>query len=255
MTKEEKEVSLDQPFGPSDSSAEKPKDEPETKATEEKVVDVVPPKEEPARVPYSRFENVNRARREAEEEAEKWRQRVQELEQTRQPAKDPNEVPLWWIKLYGEEPEKREAYKIWRENAEAGLEARAEQKAIEAIARAKNQEQATYRENLQTLDEHIETISDIAGHPLTEDEQEKILDIIDDYTAKDEDGNYAGALLPPDKAWELYELKQKLAKEPTKKSRDNVASIVSAQTSGQPTVEQQERDKNWRPWSTERYPQ
>lgn len=253
MTTEEKEVALDQPFGPSENSAEEPKDEPETKGKEEKVAEV--PAEEPARIPYSRFENVNRARREAEAEAEKWRVRAQELEQSRQqPVQQTNDEELArWIRTYGDNDQAKEAFRIQKES-EARILAQAEEKAFKRLQESQQQEQIAYRDNLKTLDENLEMISDIAGHPLTEDEQSKVLEIIDEYTAKDEDGNYAGAILPPDKAWELYQLKEQVAKAPSRKSRDNVASVISTPTSGQPTLEQQERDKNWRPWDDSRYP-
>jgi hypothetical protein len=44
------------------------------------------------------------------------------------------------------------------------------------------------------------------GRELTENEQIAILDIVDEYTPKDKDGNYLCHLLPFDYAWKVYKL-------------------------------------------------
>lgn len=245
MTEEQK-ADLDKPFVADPAPAgEAPA---EAKKEEEKK-EVEPAEEEKARVPYSRFENVNKARREAEEEADKWRRRAQELEDSRferQSETQTGEVPSWWTKLYGDTEQTREAFGIWREGNQQII-SQAEQKALEAVKNAQQEEKESERQNLKVLDDHLESVAAIAGHDLSEDEESKILDIIDEFTAKDGDGNYLGAILPPDKAWEIYELKNKVSEAPSKKSRDSVAALTNVPTSGQPSIEQKERDEAYRP--------
>lgn len=240
-------MDLDQPFKPDDApQGDTPAGEPDK--TETKGKEAEAPTEKP-RVPYSRFENVSRARREAEEEAEKWRLKAQELEASK-PDQPREEVPSSWLRLYGDTPQTREAYGIWKaeqDRRDAEVEARAERKALEAVQNVQRREQESYRENLDTLDDYLETVSDIAGRELTEDEETKVWNILDEYTAKDEDGKYLGAILPPDKAWELFQLKEQVEKGPTRKSRDAVASVINSPSEGEPSAEQ-ERNKNWLPW-------
>jgi hypothetical protein len=84
------------------------------------------------------------------------------------------------------------------------------------------------------------------GRDLSEKEQSAILDIVDDYTAKDNDGNYQGALMPFDKAWEVYELKNASSRSATRQSRDNVAALSGTSSQGN-TTDQAKKDESWNP--------
>lgn len=247
MTQEEKEVILDQPFG---SSHDTPAGEEPKKETEEikEVVVEDEPSDKP-RIPYSRFENVSRARREAEAEAEKWRQRALELEEARftRPVQD-TDVPAYWLELYGDTEQTRKAYSVWQKGQESELrrvEQLAEQKALEAVERQQKQQTEAYEQNLSTIEDGLTSLEEKIGRVLTEKEEDALLSIVDEYTPQ-EDGQYLGALLPFEKAWEIYELKTKASKEPSKKSRDNVATIISAGSNSLHS-DQAERDKQFRP--------
>lgn len=242
MDLDSKEVLLDQPFKP-DAPAGDTVPEVETKEEVLKEEDSI----EKPRVPYSRFENVSRARREAEAEADKWRQRAIELEERKFQSSQPTiEIPTWWTKLYGEGDQQKEAYSIWQQGQQ-DVVTRAKQEALEEFRSEQAREQEVVKGNLATIDEGLENLSAYVGRELTEKEQSDILDIVDDYTPKGDDGKYLGATLSFDKAWDIYELKQQTAKAPRQKSRDNAANVINTPSSGQPSVEQQERDKNFQP--------
>lgn len=70
------------------------------------------------------------------------------------------------------------------------------------------QESLRVSDNMAILDKHISDLCDSIGRLLTEKEACDILDIVDEYTPKDKDGNYLGPLLPFDYAWEIYEIQK-----------------------------------------------
>ena len=63
--------------------------------------------------------------------------------------------------------------------------------------------------NIGIIDEQFLELQDMIGRELTEDEQSEVLDIVDEYTPKDKDGNYLCSLLPFDYAWEIYQTKNR----------------------------------------------
>ena len=58
--------------------------------------------------------------------------------------------------------------------------------------------------NIAYIDSCLEELSLLIGRNLTEEEQSGVLDIVDEYTPKDNDGNYLYSLLPFDYAWQIY---------------------------------------------------
>jgi hypothetical protein len=63
--------------------------------------------------------------------------------------------------------------------------------------------------NIAVIDIQLLGLQNMIGRELTEDEQSTILDIVDEYTPKDKDGNYLCRLLPFEYAWEIYEIKKR----------------------------------------------
>lgn len=206
--------------------------------------DTVETPEEESKVPYSRFKKFHDQAKQFQEEAEMWKQKAEEIKTERQVDEvKPDEI---WTKLYGDSPEAKEAYKLQQQREEA-LAQRYRDEALEAVRNEKYEEAERTEKNLETLDDHLEQVSAVAGRDLTEKEESQILDIIDDYTPKGADGNYSGAMLSPDKAWELYELKNQASLAPKRQSRDAVASLSGNQSQGESQAVKDERDKNFQP--------
>lgn len=208
------------------------------------------PSVEESKVPYSRFKKFHDEAKRFHEEAEMWKAKAEAIEPVRTASEEvkPDDI---WLKLYGDTPESREAYKLQQQREEA-LEQRFRDKALEAVRNEKYEEVQRTEKNLETLDDHLEQVSAVAGRDLTAKEESKILDIIDEYTPKGEGGTYAGAMLSPDKAWRIYELETQAALAPKRQSRDQVASLSNAQPQGESQAVKDERNKNFVPgnWSS-----
>lgn len=221
------------------SEEEKPEGESKVENEVETVVET--------QVPYSRFKKFHNEARQARAEAEEWRRKAESFEQ--QPAKrvvsESDDMPSSWRKLYGDSEASQEAWLLQKQREEEIV-----RQAYEAGQRgAEELELRQYQKiegNVATIDENFEDLSDYVGRELTSKEQSAILDIVDDFTPKDEYGRYAGPLIPFEKAWEMYELKQDSAKVSQRRDRDNVASLSSTSSQGDTSVNE-EQAKNWNP--------
>ena len=74
------------------------------------------------------------------------------------------------------------------------------------------QEALRINDNVSEIDDRLEDLTEYLGREMTEDETSAILDIVDEYTPKDKDGNYLVGLIPFDYAWEIYQAKKSIGK-------------------------------------------
>lgn len=208
----------------------------------------VAPVEENA-VPYSRFKKFHDESKFFQQEAETWKQRAEQLAQSQTPAPQTN-VPDWWVKLYGDSPESAEAWGI-QNQANEQLKAEAREEAIKALSEQQMNEEQRVDTNLDYIDDNLASLQDTLGRVLTPKEESAVLDIVDDYTPKDDDGNYLGPLIPFDKAWEIYELKTKAIKAPVNQARDSVAALSGAGSQGDSATADKDKEFNpldWNAW-------
>lgn len=203
--------------------------------------------EEETKVPYSRFKKFHDEARQARAEAEEWRAKAEALEQrpSRHEVDESDEMPSYWRELYGDSDVSQKAWSLEQRRQEE-----IERRAYEAGQRGARELEIEQREriesNVATIDDNFEDLSEFIGRDLTAKEQSAILDIVDDYTAKDADGNYQGAIMPFEKAWEIYELKQGSQKSVQRKDRDSVAALSGTSSDGNTEVNE-EANKNWNP--------
>lgn len=204
--------------------------------------------EEEARVPYKRLQVFREREREARREAAEYRERLEALEAERSRPSSPTEIPKEWFELTGgDTPEARKAYEILRNQFSPVSRDDIREEAARAYEEASRRENARMEANVQTLDEQLEDLSDVVGRELSEDEQGEILEIMDEYTAKDDDGKYLGPVFPADKAWEIREMMQKTSQAPRKQRRNEIASLTSSPSRGEPSPVDVERDKQFNP--------
>jgi len=204
--------------------------------------------EDETKVPYSRFKKFHDEAKQARAEANEWRAKAEQLE-SRRPAykevEESDDMPSYWKELYGDSDASQKAWQIQQRHEEE-----IERRAYEAGQRGARELESIQREqidfNVATIDDNFEDLSAYVGRNLTAKEQSAILDIVDDYTAKDNNGNYQGAIMPFDKAWEIYELKQGSAKSSQRKDRDSVAALSGTSSQGETEV-QAEQAKNFNP--------
>lgn len=210
--------------------------------------------DEDSKVPYSRFKKFHDRALEAEEEADFWRRKAQQREEVperesyRAPAPADVEVSFEgadWQKfknLWGDSDQAKEAYRIEVQRV-AAIEERATQRAMDAMERRSSQEQETLRDNLGELDQHLEEASELLGRDLTSDEELALLEIQDDYSPKDRNGNIT-ALIPIEKAVDIWQLQQ--ARSPRRQARNQVAALSggSSESEGAELSGQQKTDYN-----------
>ena len=257
----EKKVNLDLPVNAYDAdgnlqdgyvehiSDDSSTDDSQSKETvvENKPIDEV----EEQRVPYSRFETVRRQKDEAERDAEEARSILRQA-LSRQPDTTPSQSSYdedyarELKKLYGDSPVAQEIIEINLKHQHE-IEERAERRAIEAIERREHSETIALRDNEATIDQRLESLSDYLGRKLSDGEESAILDIVDEYTPTGEDGKYAGEILPFDKAWEIYELKNASQGQSSRRARNAATVASSARSEGESTSVTEERNKNFNP--------
>lgn len=225
---------------------------------EEPVVEPAKKEEEPAepqteeqKVPYSRFKKFHDRALEAAEEAAYWRK----IAESSRPAETPavsNELPDYWVELFGDTEASKKAWAAEQRRQQEAARA-IEERALETVSKREAEEAERLKENETEIDNQLEALSDKLGRDLTEAEQSSLLDIVDDYTPKGEDGNYLGAIIPFEKAWEIYELKEQAAKAPSRQSRNQVAALSGSQSQGEPDAAIAERNKNFNPLNWDSY--
>jgi len=66
--------------------------------------------------------------------------------------------------------------------------------------------------NVAEIDKNLDALAKHIGRTLTDEEQEAVLDIVDEFMPKNEDGNYFWPLISFEKAWEVYELRNQANK-------------------------------------------
>ena len=252
-------VDLDQPAFTSEGVTENPTaDAPQAKSGEEGKPTsggepVAPVVEQ--QVPYSRFSETVKARREAEERAKEAEERYQLLLQQReenernQPQSAPSDLPSWWVKMYGDNENSREAYKYELERQQL-VKSEARREALEAVRQERSQESEILSRNEQTIDNRLADLSYGLGRDLSEQEEAAILDIVDEFTPKDEQGRYSGDLIPMNKAWEILQYRVSQHSQRQQESRKTPTELTSARTQGEPNDKaKNDKDFNPRDWN------
>lgn len=183
------------------------------------------------RVPYSRFETVQERAIRAEErlaileEQEKARNENTE-------SYDSISVPDEWKELYGDSDEARKAYSIQLRLNEKNAE-ETTKKVLESIKQEQIEQEQVAKQNLDYIESNIARLEESLGKKLTEAEESSILDIQDEFTPKDSDGNYVAPLLDAEKAYEIYTLRGSTAKAEKIQIRRKVVSITSSNSEGE----------------------
>ena len=214
--------------------------------------------EEEQKIPYSRFKTIADQKRQAEEEALELKEKYDRLLSVREDriekAVEPTDEKLlnYMIKLYGDNDNTREAFKVESERLNY-IKQQAREEAIIAYENVRINETRSLARNEQTIDNHLDDLQDYLGRRLTEEEQSGILEVVDEYTPKDEDGNYSGDLLPFDKAYEIYEMKNQNTAQRGKRARSTATNLTGKSTEGEPSgVEKANRDFDPRNWNSYR---
>lgn len=199
--------------------------------------------EEESKVPYSRFKKFHDAAKEAQEQAEYWKAKANAIKE--EPVTYNEDLPAQWVKLYGDSEESKKAWSV-QQDLNRQLREDTIKEAREVVRSERYEEIERTEHNVGSIDNNLESLTDFVGRTLTEKEESAVLDIVDDFTPKDKYGDYAGPLIPFEKAWEIYEMRTQSSKANRTQSRDQVASLTSSQSQGDSNAKA-EQDKNWNP--------
>lgn len=183
------------------------------------------------RVPYSRFESVNERAIRAEERAKILEEQLNTRNQNTDYDEDIS-VPDEWKELYGDSDEARKAYAIQLKLNEKNAE-ETTKKVLESIKQEQAEQEQIVQQNLDYIETNITNLEETIGRKLTESEESSILDIQDEFTPKDSDGNYIAPLLDAEKAYEIYTLRGSTAKAEKSQIRRKVVSITNSNSEGE----------------------
>lgn len=203
------------------------------------------------RVPYSRLQEAVEARREAERRAEELEAEI-EARKYREPSREsPREVsgdlPMWWVKMYGDNENARAAFSYW-EQGQQSVKEDARREALEAVRAEREFESKSLVTNERLIDDRLEDFSNRLGRSLSSTEEDELLSIVDEYTPTDSTGNYAGDLLSFEKAWDIKQMRQSQEGNRRSSARRAPTELTSSRTESESTdLGRQDRDAKWNP--------
>jgi len=183
-----------------------------------------------ARVPYSRFESVRERAIRAEERLKLYEE---QQAQSKTVESDVNiDLPNEWVELYGDSDVAKKAYQL-QVRLNERIQEEATNKAIERLSNREKEEKEQLNKNIELIDNSLSEFKEKIGKNFTEAEESAILDVQDEFTSKDDDGNYISSLFPLDKAYEIYTLRQQSAKIAKTQAKQRVVSITGASSEGE----------------------
>lgn len=193
--------------------------------------------EEEGRVKYSKFKRTLDRAKEAEREAEFYRQQAQRYQEAK-PEPKAEDLPDAWRKMLGDSDQAKEVYQTFQSEIRSVRE-----QALQDLRAERQSEAAQVEQNQEILDENLESVSEFVGRDLTPSEESSLLDLALRFTPTGPDGRF---LQNPDfeKLWEIHELQAQASRGSRTRSRDSVASISGAASKGEPAAD---RDSTFNP--------
>lgn len=191
------------------------------------------PEEEPApevgRIPYSRFEKVNEAKIRAEERLAILEEQIKGNNNNSNQEITPDEE---WLEMWGDTPEARQAYLLDQKRKERDR-IEMTKSILEEIENREASKQTELEANLEYIEDNLANLESTLKRKLTDAEESAILDIQDEFTPKDDKGNYIAPLMAADKAFEVYNLRQNNIRTTKSVARKRVTSITGSSNDGE----------------------
>lgn len=153
------------------------------------------------------------------------------------------EVPAEWMEVLGDTPITKKFYELLDKDMSA-RERRAAEVAIQAYVEREQEGVQSVRTAERNIDNDREDLEDSLDRKLTDDEAASLLDIADEFTPTDEDGNYTRPLMPLSAAYEIYRSRTVANSNGNKQARNSIASIVDTRGG---TVDSTKQPKIGRP--------
>jgi len=230
--------------------AVKPEAEPEKEPVEEESKEPeAKAEEEEEKVPKSRFLTMHQRAIEAEKALRQFEAERANQPEPVTPIADDEELHNFFKETFGDTELTEKLYK--NELARlASIEDKAAERAFERLSQREQQEAQVIEERVASFDQAFDELTSVTGKDFSDDEQVAILDIVEEYSPKDADGKLIGDyLLPLDKAYEIYSVKNQPVVQAKKAERNKVASLSGARSEGTPAGES---NADWKPgWNGE----
>ena len=203
---------------------------------------------EEQRVPYSRFKSKIAEVEQKESIIKGLEERLSSLEQSRIESKplEDIEVPSEWTELYGDSDVSKRAFKVQLQR-EAELMERATKNAIEQLKQESVRENEMANENAAFIDESLESLQKTLGKKLTNEIEEEVLTIVDEFSPLDENGKYV-SIFPFDKAYEIFQLRNAQASQKTNQARTQVANLAGNTSEGATDTSDSNFKRGWDNW-------
>lgn len=209
-----------------------------------------PSSDEQGKVPYRRFKKFHDMALDAQREADFWKQRAMETQTRPEPRQEYYHVPnpadiepsysgADWERFKAlfsgaDEEAVKSAYRLEAQRF-AAVEQRAMDRAVEAFEQRSKQEQETYSQNRNFLDDWTDEAADLAGRDLSSEEELALLDILDEFSPKDREGKI-GAPISAEKALEIMELQQTRSHSNRRQARNAIAQISGPSAGGETNI-------------------
>lgn len=201
------------------------------------------PEPEEEKVPKSRFLTMHQRAVEAEKALRAFEaERANHVEEA--PQATDEDLKKFYVETFGDGELAQKLYQ--NELARlTSIEEKAADRAYERLTNKEKENEALIEERVKSFDSAFEELSVVEGKEFTDDEQVALLDIVEEYSPKDKDGNLLGDfLLPLDKAHEIYKLKHETSTSVKKAERNAVAALQGTKSDGTPVTG---NDADWQP--------
>lgn len=208
------------------------------------------PEPEEDKVPKSRFLTVHQRAIEAERQnRELQAQLAQAPVAAVQPPSD-EDLRKFYVETFGEGELTDKLYQAELARF-ASIEEKAAERAFERFSNMGKEQEKVIEQRVASFDAALEELSVVEGKDFSDDEQVAILEIVEEYSPKDNDGNLIGDyLMPLDRAYEIYKLKAEPVVQAKKTERNAVASLTGARSEGSPSGSS---DADWQPGKERRW--
>lgn len=136
-----------------------------------------------------------------------------------------------WKKVLGDTPVTKEFYDLLNGEMSA-YEQRAAEKAIETFRETQQAAAERTKAAESAIDADMDELQDSLGRDLTDDEATEILNVADEMTPKDAEGNYKRPLVPLTAAYEVYMARQKIDTGARREARNRANQAIGSGRGG-----------------------
>lgn len=157
-------------------------------------------------------------------ELEDFKLKVQE-QLKEKPEVTQGDLPKYWTLQWGNSEASRIAYKEFQEGLVSQLKSDIKKESVEEFTKIELKEREAVKEYENELTSNLEDLKDSGA----EFDQEKLLSIIDEYTPKDDDGNYTSDFFPMEQAYKIYQLQYPKKAPVIDTQRQRITRVISPQ--------------------------